>query len=123
MSTINIILFFLAGTTAVAGNFLLKAGINQIGDFSLSLNQLTQTLFKMLLNWRVFIGFILYGLSSVLYLKLLASTEITKSYPALVAYMATMMLILGTLFLKETLTLPKVVGTVVIVLGIFLLNR
>lgn len=113
----NIILFFLSGSTAVLGNFLLKSGINQIGDFTL------ENIQKIIFNWQLIVGFSLYGLSSLLYLKLLSTMEITKVYPALVAYMATVMLILGTLFLKESLTLSKVLGTAIIVLGIFLLNH
>lgn len=108
-----VILFFLSGTLAVLGNFLLKVGINQIGSFSL----------KLALNWQVVMGFLLYGLSSILYLKLLTTTEITKSYPALVAYMSLVLLILGALFLKESLTAPKVAGIFVILVGIFLISR
>lgn len=109
----NIILFFLSGTSAVIGNALLKAGMNTTKDLNLSL----------LTNWQIILGFFLYGASSVLYLKLLASVDVTKAYPALVAYMAIVILLIGAVFLKEPLTLIKLVAAGVIVFGIFLLNR
>lgn len=109
----NIILFFLSGTSAVVGNALLKAGMNTVKGLNLS----------VLTNWQIILGFILYGASSVLYLKLLTGVDVTKAYPALVAYMAIVILLIGAVFLKEPLTLIKLVGAGVIVFGIFLLNK
>ena len=74
-------------------------------------------------NWQIILGFFLYGASSILYLKLLSGVDVTKAYPALVAYMAIMILLIGALFLKEPLTPIKFVAAGVIVFGIFLLNK
>ena len=109
----NIILFFLSGTTAVVGNSLLKAGMNITKGLNLSL----------LTNWQIILGFFLYGTSSILYLKLLSSVDVTKAYPALVAYMAVVILLIGAVFLKEPLTPIKALAAGVIVFGIFLLNK
>lgn len=105
--------FLISGTTAVLGNVLLKAGMNQLKDLNLSI----------ITNWQVVLGFGLYGLSSILYLKLLTMMEVTKVYPALVAYMFIVLLLLGTIFLKESLTLTKVAGMTIIILGIFLSSK
>lgn len=109
----TVILFFASGTSAVLGNSLLKAGMNQAKGLSLSL----------LTNWQVILGFALYGFSSILYLKLLSMLEVTKVYPALVAYMFIVLLLLGTVFLKESLTLTKMAGIAIIIAGIFLSSR
>ena len=109
----TLILFFLSGTSAVLGNSLLKAGMNQAKGLNLSL----------LTNWQIILGFFLYGTSSILYLKLLAYVDVTKVYPALVAYMALVILILGAIFLKEPLTFFKVLGALTIVGRIFLVSR
>lgn len=119
----NIILFFLSGTTAVVGNSLLKAGMNQLKTLNFSLSNIPQMVTSLTGNWQILIGFFLYGASSVLYLKLLTSVDVTKVYPALVAYMAIVILLIGALFLKEPLTPIKMVAAGVIVFGIFLLNR
>lgn len=117
------ILFLASGTLAVVGNFLMKSGINRLGNFNLDLTKLLETGLKMVSNWQIVVGFLLYGLSSILYLKLLTTAEVTKIYPSLVAYMAVVLLLLATIFLKESFSLPKILGTSVIILGIFLLNR
>ena len=116
-------IFFLSGTAAVVGNILLKAGINGLGGFSLSLSELVPTILKMVGNWQIVVGFFLYGLSSFLYLKLLTSQEVTRIYPLLVAYMFIVLLLLGALFLKESVTLTKLAGVAVIILGIFLAGK
>ena len=106
-------LFLVSGTAAVVGNVLLKAGMNQLKDLNPSI----------ITNWQIVIGFLLYGLSSILYLNLLAFLEVTKVYRLLVAYMFIVLLLLGTLFLKESLTLTKVAGMAIILLGIFLSSK
>lgn len=112
----NIVLFLLSGTSAVVGNSLLKAGMNVFKTTKFSIPALIS-------NWQIILGFFLYGASSVVYLKLLSNVDVTKAYPALVAYMAIMILLIGAVFLKEPLTPIKVVAAGVIVFGIFLLNR
>ncbi len=93
--------------------------MNQIKNISLS----SSSLLSLATNWQIIVGFLLYGASSILYLKLLAGVDVTKAYPALVAYMALVILFLGALFLKEPLSISKILGAIVIVLGIFLVSR
>lgn len=109
-----IVLFLLSGTAAVVGNFFLKLGINQIKGFDLM---------AIATSWQIILGFLLYGSSSILYLKLLSGVDVTKAYPALVGYMAVVILLLGAAFLKEPLTVTKVLGVLAIIGGIFLISR
>ncbi|MBI3558773.1 hypothetical protein HY085_00080 [Candidatus Gottesmanbacteria bacterium] len=109
----TLLIFFSSGTLSVIGNALLKSGMNEAKGLS----------FSLITNWRIIVGFAFYGLSSILYLKLLSALEVTKVYPALVAYMFIMLLLLGTIFLKESLTLTKVAGIIIIIAGIFLSSR
>lgn len=118
-----VVIFLLSGTLAVVGNTLLKSGMNSIGGFDVSAQSFVPTLLKMAGNWQIVVGFTLYGISSFLYLKLLASLEVTKVYPMLVAYMFIFLLVFGTLFLKESMSLAKVAGIAVIIFGVFLASR
>lgn len=119
----NIILFLLSGTSAVVGNAFLKAGMNELKTLNFSINSIPQTVTSLATNWQIVLGFLLYSASSILYLKLLSTVDVTKAYPALVAYMAIIILVIGTIFLKEPINLIKIVGAAVIVGGIFLINR
>lgn len=121
---LSFIILFLASTgTAVTGNILLKAGMTKLGNFNFAVNNLLPTFFKLLGNWQLILGFALYGFSSVLYLKLLTAGEVTKIYPMLVSFMFILLLIMGSIFLKESFTLTKVLGIAVIILGIFIGSR
>lgn len=110
----SVILFLVSGTFAVVGNALLKAGMNEVGGLNL---------IRLAFNFKVVVGFLLYGASSVLYLKLLTMTDVTKVYPALVAYMAVAILFLGAIFLHESLTLTKIFGVMLVIAGIFFISR
>lgn len=122
-STGNIFLFLLSGTSAVVGNSLLKAGVTQLKNHNLSLSNFAQILTVLASNWQIILGFTLYGISSVLYLKLLSSVDVTKVYPALVGYMAIVILLIGAIFLREPINLLKIAGAAVIVGGILILNQ
>lgn len=116
--------FFLAsGTFAVVGNLLLKAGVNKLSLMGLSLKLWQDLIVKVFTTPEVFIGFILYGLSSFLYLKLLSLGDVSKTYPMSVAYMALVLLLLSSIFLKESLTMPKIIGSLIILVGIFVISR
>lgn len=123
MNLETIVIFLLAGSTAVIGNILLKLGMKDIGNFELSASALLPILWRMVLNWQVVLGMALYVFSSFLYLKLIASLEVTKIYPMLVAYMFVVLLVLGASFLREAMTVTKLVGTLIIILGIFLASK
>lgn len=108
---------------AVIGNLLLKAGVNKLVTMHLSLKLWQDLIIKVFTTPEVFIGFVLYGLSSFLYLKLLSLADVSKTYPMSVAYMALVLLLLSSVFLKESLTVPKIIGSLIILAGIFVISR
>lgn len=118
-----LIIFLLSGASAVAGNLLLKSGINGLGSFELEPRTIVTTLLKFAGSWQILLGFFFYAFSSLLYLKLLTSGEVTRIYPAVVSYMFIMLLLFGGLFLKESITISKVVGVLIIIIGIFAASR
>ncbi len=120
---VTALLFIASGGCAVVGNFLLKAGINRLGKFSYDLVHWQSALLSMGTNWQIIVGFFLYAMSSVLYLKLLTTIEVTRIYPALVAYMSVILLILGVVVLRESFTVGKVLGTALVILGIFFISK
>lgn len=102
---------------------LLKAGMNSLGGFELEAKTIIPTLVKFSTSWQLIAGIALYCCSLILYLKLLSQGELTRIYPAVVSYMFIMLLILGGIFLKESVTVTKVLGIMVILGGIFLASR
>lgn len=122
-STTEIVFFLISGGSAALGNMLLKAGMNKLTNIDFTLPGIVPTLIKMFSQWQVFLGFCLYGISSIIYLKVITGGEVTKIYPAIVSYMFILLLILGTVFLKESLTFTKILGIIIIIAGIFVAGR
>lgn len=102
---------------AVMGQFLLKIGVN-----SQSLVPNFQSVVKTLFSPFVFFGFLLYGLSSIIWLFVLQKFPLSVAYPALaVSYI--LVVFISSMFLKEPLTFFKIGGTLLIICGVFLLFK
>ena len=64
-------------------------------------------------------GFLLYGLGAVIWLFVLARLDVSIAYP-FVALGFLMTMVLGLMVFGEPLTLRKVLGTLIVALGIYL---
>ena len=75
-----------------------------------------------LTNWVVLGGFVLYGLSAVLWLFVLARVELSYAYP-FVSLGFVLMSVAGAFLLGETLGPLRVAGTALICLGVIAVAR
>jgi len=69
----------------------------------------------------IFLGFLCFGVSSILWLVVISRWELSYAYP-LVALGYVMAILYGTILLRETLSLPKIVGSLLILAGISVLG-
>ena len=100
----------------VSGQFLIKSGVNG-AEFASSP---FVNIFKALFTPLVFTGFVLYGISSLLWIMILKNIPLSIAYPTLsLGYIA--VLIISYLYLGETLTLYNVFGSLLIIVGVALL--
>jgi drug/metabolite transporter (DMT)-like permease len=67
----------------------------------------------------IFAGFTLYGVSVVLWLFVLSRLEVSRAYP-FVGLGVVVTMILGYLMLGEPLSFPKIVGTILVAGGVWL---
>lgn len=97
---------------AVLGQFALKKGLDGL---VLLANPLS--IGKVIFTPMVFLGFVLYGSSSILWLFVLKRFPLSVAYPAVsLTYVAT--LFISWKFFGETIGWSKVLGVVMIVLGV-----
>ena len=80
----------------------------------------SKDIITMLLDYKLALGFLIYFFSAILYIYSLKKIELSIAYPTIsLSYVA--ILFLSFFLFGETITLLKVLGCSMIVLGVFLL--
>ena len=106
----------------VTGQLSLKYGMSKIGNFSLSLSTLPPVFIKAATNLHVLFGLLCYGLGFMVWLIVLSKAEVSYAYPLIsLGYVLTA--ILAWFLFGEALNENRLVGIVVICLGVFLIAR
>lgn len=104
----------------VSGQFCIKLAINKIGSFS-DLG-IVNFLMKAFFSPLVLFGLFLYFLSAALWVMILSKVELSFAYPMLsLGYI--LILFVSWAFLGETITWIRILGVVLICLGVFFIFR
>ena len=107
---------------STVGQLLLKGGMNNMGEVTLNFSQLFQTLWRMIINPGVFFGLVIYGVGTVFWLAALSRAELSYAYPfASLSYV--IMLAASWALFDEKITLARIIGTVVICIGVLVIYR
>lgn len=104
-------------TLAIIGQLSFKHGLN-----SVVLSPHFGTILKTIFSPYVFIGFVCYGVSSIVWLFVLERFPLSIAYPAL-ALSYVLIVFASAIFLHEPLTVNKVIGSSIILVGVFVLFR
>jgi drug/metabolite transporter (DMT)-like permease len=109
---------------SVVGQLLLKKGMDDIGQLTLSLpwRQLGAMLWRTGTNPFVFIGLVVNLIAIIFWLVALSNVDLSYAYP-FVSLSYVVMLIASWLLLKENITPIRLLGTFVICLGVFIIYR
>lgn len=100
------------------GQLTLKAGMNSVGKSQLSVD----TLIRMATNPLLLVGVGIFGISTLLWLFALSKADLSFAYPFLsLTYLA--VLVGGALLFHEEVTLPRVIGFLVIIAGVWIVAR
>ena len=107
----------------VTGNFLLKKGVLTIGGISGEKAKIVSELTKAAFNPFIFFGLALYGLSFLIWLRVLTISDLSKAYPVF----ATIVFLLTTagsmVFFKESVSALRFLGIMIMLVGIFIVAR
>jgi drug/metabolite transporter (DMT)-like permease len=115
---------FLLGLVAIillsAGQTSMKAGLNAIGGVSLADGPVG--FLKLIQTPWVIVGFICYGVSSILWLDVLSKLDFSLAFPMVgLTYVFT--LLIGRFFFGETVGWERILGVTLILSGVFFLIR
>jgi drug/metabolite transporter (DMT)-like permease len=119
---IAIVYILISVLGGAVGQVLLKRGMSGMGPLTLSVNKLPSILFGMGTNPFVVIGLIVYVGSTVFWLTALSRVDLSYAYPfASLSYVA--MLIASWQIFHEDISLLRLAGSFVILMGVILISR
>ena len=104
------------------GQILLKKGMSTMGPITLSLGELPRILLRIITSPYVVIGLLIYVSGTVFWLSALSRVDLSYAYPfASLSYVV--MLAASWLLFHENVTPVRLLGTLVVGLGVFLISR
>jgi multidrug transporter EmrE-like cation transporter len=109
------IVLLLAILVGVAGQLLLKFGMARQPGFRFA------DVLGLCRNWPVLLGFGCYGLSTVLYLQVLAKLELSLAYPT-VSLGYVLVIVLSRVFFKEAVSAMRWMAVMIICFGVVLVG-
>jgi drug/metabolite transporter (DMT)-like permease len=111
-----------AVAASAAGQILLKKGMSSMGPLTLSFNQVFGVIWQIATNPYVVIGLIIYVGGTLFWLVALSRVALSFAYPfASLSYIV--MLLASWWLFKEDISLIRVIGTVVVGLGVLIISR
>jgi drug/metabolite transporter (DMT)-like permease len=120
-SSILLILFSIS--IAVAGQILLKIGINRIGMVNFgNLDALKQLFFGVIKSPMVISGLFLYVISAAIWLVVLSAVDLSFAYP-FIGFTYVMVLVLSKFILKEDVNPIRWAGALIITIGVIVISR
>lgn len=114
-----ILISVLAGAS---GQIMLKKGMSSMGPLTLTLDQLFNILWRVGTNPYVVIGLAVYVGGTVFWLAALSRVDLSYAYPFASLSYVVMLLASWRLF-DENISPLRLLGTVVVGLGVFLISR
>ncbi len=105
-----------------AGQLLLKAGMNHVGEFAFSAHNIGPIALKVLSSPFIILGTCCYALSLIVWLLVLSRAEVSYAYPLLsVGYVITA--IMGYYLFGDALSGIRIIGIGFIILGVIFITR
>ena len=119
---VAIIYILVAVVTSAVGQILLKKGMTGMGPLTLSPNQVVSIIMRIATNPYVVIGLLIYVCGTLFWLVALSRVELSFAYPfASLSYIV--MLVASWQLFKEDISLIRVIGTVVVGIGVLIISR
>jgi len=116
-----IILLILSSVLLNCGaQLLIRKGMLQIGEMSVS--SIFQNMGLLITNVWLWLAMLCYAVSILLWMSVLSKAEVSFAYPFLsVGYVLSA--VLGYVFFSESISAIRIVGIVVICIGVILISR
>jgi drug/metabolite transporter (DMT)-like permease len=119
---IAIVYILISVLGGAVGQVMLKKGMMGMGPLTLTLDRLGGILWRMITNPYVFFGLGIYLLSTVFWLVALSRVDLSYAY-AFASLSYVIMLTASWFLFHENITPLRLLGTLIIAIGVFLVSR
>ena len=104
---------------------LFKIGVRSLGTIELSQvwNSPIKFLLTLVTTWQIMLGFVLAGIGALIYLYALSKNDFSVIFPVLGALGFIILPIIGRFVLHENVSIGRIVGTVIIAIGMVIVAR
>lgn len=116
----GILLIIIASTLMAVASLMLKYSIDRIGGFGGDLSQVPSDIFKLLLQPVFVLGVVLYVGGTLLWMRSISTEPMSIGYPILIASSFIVIALGSAYFFNEPLTAIKLVGMVIITIGVMI---
>ncbi len=110
-------LILISLTLGSIAQLFLKVGMSNFGSISNAL-----TAFIAVFEPFVFLGLIIYFLSSITWIIAISKTDISYAYP-FISLSYVIVAILGWLFLNEKISFLRIIGISIIMIGVYIISK
>lgn len=118
----NLIEILVSVFMGAIGQTVLKLGANKLDNLSLSFRTIFKDIIHILMVPEILVGLVLFGSSFLLWIKVLTKSDLSYAYP-MVSLGYVLVALLSKFLFNEPFTVNKVIGVVMIISGVFILNR
>ncbi len=117
-------LIFFAAVMDVIGAFVVKEKINKLGSVDYSgIYNVLEYLINLAKFPAVWFGTFLILTAPLPYALALSRMELSTAYPVIVTLNALLLIPVAVIFLNETLTLYKILGFIIIIVGLYFIHK
>lgn len=116
-------LLVISVTFNVTANILLKTSVVRSGGVLADSGKLIDSLLKVASNPLTIFGLALYGLSFLIWLRVLTFNDLSRAYPIFATIVFLFTTVGSIRFLNEEVSLIRIIGITIMLIGIFIVSR
>ncbi len=117
----NLIYLFISIFLGAGGQVLLKYAVTRMGQVDLAWPQTINTIIHIFTNPWIITGVICFVSSMILWIKVISNMELSKAYPS-VSLSYIIVFVFSILLFNETVSSGKIVGLILVSLGVYFLH-
>lgn len=116
-----IVLILISVLLGSIGQVLVKYGITGV-QLDLTMGHLIPSIISIIKNFPVMCGIISYGVSFLIWIKVLSKVELSYAYP-MVSMGYVLIMFFSYFVFKENISFIRIIGVIFIVIGVILVAR